>query len=128
MSQSNIIDERTVEVIATRVANAVKQELVEIATGIRARNDDDLALTVDDVAARFCVSRSTVYAHWREWGGYKLGSGDKAAIRFSPNSLPTQPASTSPPTAPNSRRARGPQHLGGVTRHARSATPRHPPQ
>jgi hypothetical protein len=29
-----------------------------------------------------------VYAHWREWGGYKLGSGGKAPIRVDSTVLP----------------------------------------
>lgn len=29
-----------------------------------------------------------MYAHWREWGGYKLGAGDKAPIRFNSTALP----------------------------------------
>jgi transposase-like protein len=46
-------------------------------------------MTVAEVAARLGVTRSTVYAHWREWGGYKLGSGEKALIRFGASKLPS---------------------------------------
>lgn len=49
-------------------------------------------MTVDQVAARLGVTRSTVYAHWREWGGYKLGAGKRAPIRFDASSLPNQAA------------------------------------
>ncbi len=45
-------------------------------------------MTVDQVAARLHVTRSTVYAHWREWGGYKLGGGKRAPIRFDASNLP----------------------------------------
>jgi len=44
-------------------------------------------LTVGQAAERLGVARSTVYAHWREWGGYKLGSSDKAPIRFDAGAL-----------------------------------------
>ena len=112
MSQSNSIDEHAIELIARRVANALKDQLVEIAAGLGERSVTESTLTVDDVAERFSVSRSTVYAHWREWGGFKLGAGDKSAIRFRPSSLPTrqskasQPVRTSNARPSRSRRAR----------------------
>jgi hypothetical protein len=46
-------------------------------------------LTVEQLAAQLGVARSTVYAHWREWGGYKLGTGPKAPIRFDADALPS---------------------------------------
>jgi transposase-like protein len=88
MSQADSIDARTIELIATRVAQALREELEAIAAALTNTNGTRTPLTVDDVAKRFGVARSTVYAHWREWGGYKLGDSDKAAIRFSPQSLP----------------------------------------
>lgn len=97
MSQSNSIDEDAIELIARRVANVLKDELAEIAAGLGERSVAESALTVADVAERFSVSRSTVYAHWREWGGYKLGAGDKSAIRFRPNGLPTRQSEASQP-------------------------------
>jgi transposase-like protein len=82
MTPPDSIDERTIELIANRVAAALKEELVEIAAQLVARDGAEGTLTVDDVAERFGVARSTVYAHWQEWGGYKLGDSAKAPIRF----------------------------------------------
>jgi DNA-binding transcriptional ArsR family regulator len=83
------IDDHAVGLIASRVAMALREELEALALRLGKTNGNESPLTVDDVAERLGVSRSTVYAHWREWGGYKLGQGEKAAIRFSANALPT---------------------------------------
>jgi transposase-like protein len=85
------IDERTIELIADRVAALLREELEAIATDLSHAAHAERPLTVDDVAERFGVARSTVYAHWREWGGYKLGGGEKASIRFRPTTLPEHP-------------------------------------
>ena len=82
MTPSDSIDDRAIELIANRVAAALRQELAEIAAQLAARVDSQSTLTVDDVAERFGIARSTVYAHWQEWGGYKLGESAKAPIRF----------------------------------------------
>jgi transposase-like protein len=58
-----------------------------IAVELSARDTPAEQLTVGQVARRLGVARSTVYAHWREWGGYKLGRGDKAPIRFDSGAL-----------------------------------------
>ena len=39
-------------------------------------------LTVSQVAARYRVSRSWVYAHQRELGAMRLGQGPRARLRF----------------------------------------------
>ena len=39
-------------------------------------------LTVAEVAARLNISQSSVYAHKRELGAIRLGSGPKARLRF----------------------------------------------
>jgi len=87
-SQPPGIDERTIELIADRVAALLREELEAIAADLARQSDPELPLTVDEVAERFGVARSTVYAHWREWGGYKLGQGKRAAIRFRSTRLP----------------------------------------
>jgi hypothetical protein len=115
MTVSDGIDERTIELIACRVARVLRDELAEIAAGLGQKSVAKPALTVEDVAALLDVSRSTVYAHWREWGGYKLSDGEKAAIRFSASGLPSR--SGTPP-----RRSRN-----GTGRTTASHRP-HPPQ
>lgn len=124
MSQGESIDERAIELIASRVARALRDELAAIGAELGRRSAAESALTVDDVAERLGVSRSTVYAHWREWGGYKLGGGEKTAIRFSASALPTHrdtsahppPNGTGPTTARRRRRARGHPVLRGAPR------------
>src|SRR5579872_365790 len=83
-------DERLIELIAERVAAMLRRELEVIAEAV-SEATPHRPLTVEEVAERFGIARSTVYAHWREWGGYKLGDGEKAAIRFDPSELPAQP-------------------------------------
>jgi hypothetical protein len=39
-------------------------------------------VTVDQLAAELQVERSWVYARWRRLGGFKLGEGRNAPIRF----------------------------------------------
>jgi hypothetical protein len=73
------IDDHTLGLIASRVVIALREELEAIAVELGKSNGSESLLTVDDVAERLGVARSTVYAHWREWGGYKLGGGEKAA-------------------------------------------------
>jgi len=83
-----IVDERTIDVIADRVIAALRDDLEAIAAQLSAAGESTEQLTVGQVARRLGVARSTVYAHWREWGGYKLGRGDKAPIRFDSAALP----------------------------------------
>ena len=77
---------------------ALRDELEAIAIGLLADNGSQ-PLTVGDVAERFGVARSTVYAHWREWGGYKLSGSAKALIRFEGTELPMPAAAKPPPDA-----------------------------
>ncbi len=98
------IDEPTIQLIVQRVAAELRDELQEIVAGLTTHNHSAQAhLTVDDVAVLLGVARSTVYAHWREWGGYKLGDGYKSPIRFDVNALPT--ASATEQTTPTANEA-----------------------
>jgi transposase-like protein len=85
--QQSVVDEQTIELIAQRVIAAIREDLDAIAHGLSAPVVTE-QLTVGQVARQLGVARSTVYAHWREWGGYKLGTGDKAPIRFDSAALP----------------------------------------
>jgi transposase-like protein len=88
LHERDLLDERTANLIATQVAAAIRDE-VQTLLAASAHGEPATGMTVDQVAARLGVARSTVYAHWREWGGYKLGRGDKAPIRFDAARLPT---------------------------------------
>jgi DNA-binding transcriptional ArsR family regulator len=100
------IDDQTIALITERVVAALRDELEAIAMKLLARNGSQ-PLTVGEVAERFGVARSTVYAHWREWGGYKLGASAKAPIRFEGTDLPMAPAAPQPlDTQPAARRRR----------------------
>ncbi len=81
-------DEQTVDLIAARVTAALRDDLEAMLVGFARPATGGQSLTVEQLATRLGVARSTVYAHWREWGGYKLGSSPKAAIRFNPSKLP----------------------------------------
>lgn len=103
------VDERTVELIAARVTAALRDDLEAILVELSTPSEPAGQLTVGDVARQLGVARSTVYAHWREWGGYKLGRGSKAPIRFDGAALPivaAQSAVRPPAPPPEPRRAR----------------------
>ena len=107
MTQAPAIDDQTIALITERVVAALREELAAIAMSLLAENGSQ-ALTVGEVAEQFGVARSTVYAHWREWGGYKLSASAKAPIRFQRTELPVPPAAKptpdAEPTAPRRRR------------------------
>jgi len=75
-----------------RLVDAIARRVVELLEGARARagttdpgTDAEAAcLTVSQVAARYRVSRSWVYAHQRELGAMRLGQGPRARLRFDP--------------------------------------------
>jgi len=101
-------DERRVELIAARVTAALRDELETVLAALAAPATSAQTLTVKQLAARLGVARSTVYAHWREWGGYKLGNGQK-------------PRSASTPTSSVSRAT--PQHGHDPSRPSRTDRP-----
>lgn len=86
--EQGAVNERTIELIAERVVAALREHLETIAAELSPPAQPNEQLTVGQVARRLGVARSTVYAHWREWGGYKLGPGGKAPIRFDSGALP----------------------------------------
>ncbi len=110
-------DERTAELIVARVTAALREDIEALLTTFTRRETSNGSLTVEQLAARLGVARSTVYAHWQEWGGYKLGTGPKAPIRFSAGRSPAtrHGAAPSPAQAPPSsnmpRRRRGRREL-----------------
>lgn len=76
----------------TQLVDAIACRVVELLEGILARTDaarpagesEAPRLTVSQVAARYRVSRSWVYAHQRELGAMRLGDGPRARPRFDP--------------------------------------------
>jgi hypothetical protein len=75
-----------------QIVDAIARRVVELLEGARARADatrpaadtGGACLTVSQVAARYRVSRSWVYAHQRELGAMRLGDGPRARLRFDP--------------------------------------------
>ena len=75
-----------------QIVDAIARRVVELLEGSRARADaarpfggaGSTCLTVSQVAARYRVSRSWVYAHQRELGAMRLGDGPRARLRFDP--------------------------------------------
>lgn len=98
------IDEHTIELIANRVTASLREELEAIVAGLVVANGWPRPLTVEEVADRFGVARSTVYAHWREWGGYKLGGRHNSSIRFDQDALPVPPTPSDTPNPATTRR------------------------
>jgi len=95
-----VANDQTIELIANRVIEALRDDLKAIAAELTTPTSPGEQLTVGQVARRLGVARSTVYAHWREWGGYKLGTGRKAPIRFDSSALPIERPKTPPKEAP----------------------------
>jgi hypothetical protein len=108
--------EEAIDLIAQRVIDALRDDLQAVAAELAApAQPSEQHLTVGQVAQRLGVARSTVYSHWRQWGGYKLGPGPKAPIRFDSRALPIvrQDRHQTPPQdaqrAPSRRRRRRPR-------------------
>jgi hypothetical protein len=81
-------DDQAIALIAEQVIGALRDDLELIVAELSTPTTNSERLTVGQVAHRLGVARSTVYAHWREWGGYKIGGGPKARIRFDSSALP----------------------------------------
>jgi hypothetical protein len=72
----------------------------QVAQLLRARDAEPHALlTAGQVAARFNVDRSWVYAHAGELGVVRLGSGSRPRLRFDP-AIVAQRLLAAPPQAP----------------------------
>src|SRR3954451_14675792 len=88
------------------------------------RNGDEIQLlTVAQVARRFQVHPSWVYANARRLGALRLGSGPKAPLRFDPRRV-AMAVEESTPTADEAppRQVAG-AHAGGSTRRKRRLLP-----
>lgn len=99
------VDQRTIELIAAQVTATLREDIEALLATFtqRSRPTATPSVTVEQLAAQLGVARSTVYAHWREWGGYKLGTGPKAPIRFNPDELPAARGDASHPPGRESR-------------------------
>jgi transposase-like protein len=87
-SSNLVLDQETMDTLVERVAGELRERLEMMVEELLTPMRDAEPLTVADVAERLGVARSTVYAHWREWGGFKLSEGEKAPIRFAVEQLP----------------------------------------
>jgi hypothetical protein len=70
-------DPEFVEAVARRVV-----ELMEDGDAKSAAPHQPSSLTVAQVAVKYGVSRSWVYAHQRELGAMRMGRGPRARLRF----------------------------------------------
>jgi len=92
MNHTDGIDERAIDLIASRVPKALRDEPADIAAGLGARSTAESALTVDAVAERLDVSRSTVYAHRCEWAA--RSSAAERRPRSASRRAPSRPTMT----------------------------------
>jgi hypothetical protein len=92
----SVLDHTSLEAIAREVAQLLGRENQLGAHGL---------LTARQVAARFNVDRSWVYAHADELGVVRLGQGPRPRLRFDPavvaQHLLARPARTAPAPAPS---------------------------
>jgi hypothetical protein len=75
VSAESVLDHPTIEAIAREVAQLLGRDDQPGAHGL---------LTARQVAARFNVGRSWVYAHADELGVVRLGQGSRPRLRFDP--------------------------------------------
>jgi len=65
------------------LVDAIARRVLELASpGTETVSDESALLTVSEVAARLNVSQAWVYAHKRDLGALRLGTGPKARLRF----------------------------------------------
>jgi hypothetical protein len=95
---------------------AVAERVLEL---MDERERGKVLLTVAEVAARYRVHRSWVYANANRLGAIRLGEGAKAPLRFDPETVtaalrdhtptpaPAPDRRGEPSSSPNARRARG---------------------
>ena len=100
-----MLDQQTMDILVERVAAELREHLDSLVSELLVPTSTGDHLTVAQVAERLGVARSTVYAHWREWGGFKLSDGDKAPIRFPNGELLTGKADRRQPRQSNERRS-----------------------
>jgi transposase-like protein len=124
VQEQSVVDEQTIELIAQRVIAAIRDDLDAIAAGLSTSPQATEQLTVGQVARQLGVARSTVYAHWREWGGYKLGASDKAPIRFDRTTLPILAPGSSPHQPPPAKPTQKRRHKNRPRRDLLADAPR----
>ena len=78
--RTSAAESRLVDAIARRVIELLDASSGAAATASAA--EAEACLTVSQVASRYRVSRSWVYAHQRELGAMRLGEGPRARLRF----------------------------------------------
>ena len=77
---ASVAERQFIDAVARRVV-----ELLESGRGKGPSASSDAGgecLTVGQVAERYCVSRSWVYAHQRQLGAIRMGSGPRPPLRF----------------------------------------------
>lgn len=79
------LDATLVDAIAQRVLELLAGDDRKAARRIAHDATSTSSLTVADIAALYGVSRSWVYAHQRELGAMRLGSGPRPRLRFNAN-------------------------------------------
>jgi hypothetical protein len=80
--RTSAAETRFVEEIARRVVELLEGNRSDGADAATRGATNGTCLTVSQVAARYRVSRSWVYAHQRELGAMRLGEGPRARLRF----------------------------------------------
>jgi hypothetical protein len=99
------LDAATIDAVARRVV-----ELLRAADAV----PGPLWVDAAEIARRFGVERSWVYAHAARLGGVRLGDGPRGRLRFDPQlvaralaAAPGVPQAVPPATRPPKRRAQG---------------------
>jgi hypothetical protein len=108
-SASLLLDPRFVDAVARRVAELLEPGDPRVAAA-EGGGHTSASLTVAQVAARYRVSRSWVYAHQRELGAMRLGHGPRARLRFDAQMVADGIAAfdaPNPAEEPPSRRGQG---------------------
>jgi hypothetical protein len=83
---------------------AIAEQVAELLRRRDASDDMHALLTAGQVAARFNVDRSWVYAHANELGVVRIGSGRRPRLRFDPAIVAQHLLAAPPQTATGSVR------------------------
>ncbi|MEV4423061.1 hypothetical protein AB0L40_24245 [Patulibacter sp. NPDC049589] len=97
------LDEQTIEQLAHRVADVLRETVPSTSETQPERKDAGRLLSAAQVAERWQIDREWVYAHAEELGALRLGTGPRPRLRFDPDTVRRHLRRPETPAAPRTR-------------------------